>query len=113
MSDLTIEQFITARLDEDEAIAKVIPHGEWRNVIELGADLVLDSDNDMVTVTDDLRVNPHIARYDPARVLREIAAKRKALDRYLYDDDVVMWPVVCAIASVWSDHPDYQQEWAS
>jgi hypothetical protein len=118
---VTIEEFLRARLDEDEAAARAAasrPRGEsWGGVV----------DGTRYTV-----VAAHIARHDPARVQREIEAKRAILaehqrapkplpgmswypcrvctrDRYPQS-----WPcaTVRALAAVWSDHPDYQQEWA-
>jgi hypothetical protein len=73
----------------------------------------------------------HIVRHDPARVFREVAAKRAILQRYEIAgigaeatagtvlagasrlrmatlDDVLL-----ALASVWSDHPDYRPEWST
>ncbi|OXR46656.1 hypothetical protein B7C42_01630 [Nocardia cerradoensis] len=71
---MTIDEFITARLAEDEqAVA---------------------------------------GSSDPVRATREIAAKRVAVDWYLNDDEMVMGATIAAIAAIWSDHPDYQQEWA-
>lgn len=79
--------------------------------------------------TDD--VMAHAARHDPARVLREVAAKRAILQRYEIAgigaeatagtvlagasrlrmatlDDVLL-----ALASVWSDHESYRAEWST
>jgi hypothetical protein len=47
----------------------------------------------------------HIARHDPARVLRQCAALRLALE---------FWRGLTrlrTIAAIWSDHPDYRPEW--
>lgn len=90
----------------------------------------------------------HAARHDPARVLREVAAKRALLAVHLtraqrepdaplhvkadsaYRDpaclgcgldpigldmtgDIEECPVLLAVASVWSDHPDYLTEWGA
>lgn len=116
---MTIEEFIEARLVEDEDIAAGATRGPRRPdgwsedygqefVVVVGVrDGVPDC---VVRSTDESR---HIARHDPARVLRDIAAKRKALAWYLGDDENVMWPTIQMIAAIWSDHPDYQQEWAS
>lgn len=63
----------------------------------------------------------HIARNDPTRMLREAAAKRDVLA--LHDNGNVLdscsycheaWPcrTVRILAAVYSDHPDYRQEWA-
>ena len=55
----------------------------------------------------------HIARHDPARVLREVEAKRQILQ--LHDeeccavclDDVQGCPTYRALASIWCGHEDY------
>ena len=77
-----------------------------------------------------------IALHDPDRELREVAAKRARLalmietmdemDRLIADDDASIADQAMAIgrcraatvavkhdAAIWSDHPDYQQKWAS
>lgn len=80
-------------------------------------------------------VTEHVARHDPARVLREVAAKRAILD---YDVEppngfrtgntqvrgaeggtgraprvlTVIVSIVLDLAVVWSDHPDYDPAWA-
>lgn len=76
----------------------------------------------------------HIARHDPARELREVEAKRKRLalmneahaemDRLLADKHAGLPDQAMAVgraraatvavkhdAEVYSDHPDYRQEW--
>lgn len=64
----------------------------------------------------------HIVRHDPARVLREVAAKRRLLAEAsayspeLEHGDNGEWAfdlAVRALASVWSDHPDYRPEWSA
>ena len=102
--------FLTARLGEDEAAAKA-----W---LPLGN-------------PDDSNRN-HIARHDPARVLREVEAKRKILAEYtrvvelrksypegydpndyhgLYESGLE--EAVTHLAVVYSDHPDYREDWSS
>lgn len=70
-------------------------------------------------------VGAHIVRHDPARVLAECAAKRAIVElcaRHLYgelgvpkikDSEWMRWgdPILFALAAVYADHPDYQQEW--
>lgn len=68
--------------------------------------------------------------HDPARVSRQAAALQAVLDEhqpesgicgtcrhfdFRYDYDPVRWPcpTVRAVASIWSDHPDYRAEWAA
>jgi Family of unknown function (DUF6221) len=72
----------------------------------------------------------HIARYDPARVLREVEAKRMILARYedcvarQEDSDYPQGAardqareyedfVLPHLAAAWRDHPDWRQEWAA
>ena len=65
--------------------------------------------------------------FDPPRALREVAAKRLALDLYKefskksesLSGHIVspaiaeaLRAVIRADAAVWSDHPDYRPEWA-
>jgi hypothetical protein len=74
----------------------------------------------------------HIARHDPARVLAQCAAIRRAMAEHPEDDDGyctdnqdigVGWrlehgcgwlypcPTVRALASIWADHPDFDPAW--
>lgn len=89
---------------------------------------------------DDEEMAPFIARHDPGRVLREVGAKRAVIaihdpSRHPDDPSSVRWCPVCItgrhgypeewgddpypcltlrqLAAVWSDHPDYRQEWAA
>lgn len=127
--DLT--EFITARLDERERRAKAaladladdgltwdgFVQGRWKAS-------ALAADDDLFDYIDDC---------DPARVLREVEAKRRILDDYRItagacrrmtgpELDTPGYRAMCAgrdafrsacasLAKAWSDHPDYQ-EWA-
>ena len=65
----------------------------------------------------------HIVRHDPARVLRDVAASRRTVDRYerlaaemcasALDEDRawVLLPTLIDLASVHASHPDYREEW--
>jgi hypothetical protein len=53
--------WLRAALDEDERVARACPHKDWPQIGN-GAGAV------------------HIARWDPARVLAEVEAKRRILD---------------------------------
>jgi hypothetical protein len=59
----------------------------------------------------------HIARHDPARVLLGVQAKRAILGLWNAPDHLYggygecYGEVVHLLASEWSTHPDYQQEW--
>jgi hypothetical protein len=59
----------------------------------------------------------HIARHDPARALAECAAKREILANIGAGYSYTLTPnfithTTKALASVYTDHPDYRQEWA-
>ncbi|MFD9564369.1 DUF6221 family protein [Streptomyces sp. NPDC059994] len=74
---------------------------------------------------DGLFTAEHIVRHDPARVLREVEAKRRLLAvhrPYVDEPDQaclgcaggIMWrscPVWRALAAVYADRPGYRQEW--
>ena len=67
----------------------------------------------------------HIAHHDPARVLAECEAKRRIVelhdqelkvalrnrDASAFGGEVMHDLVLCALASVYADHPDYRDEW--
>jgi predicted NAD-dependent protein-ADP-ribosyltransferase YbiA (DUF1768 family) len=135
--------FLRARLDEDEALAREAPEGPWHigNAVDPtktcnvhtfpGARLVADGLNWLVA--------EHIARHNPARVLRDIEARRALLalhephqqpGRYSDVNDRATWMTCCSMCQVdmvqegdwpcetlrllalsYADHPDYRQEW--
>ncbi|MEV5571683.1 DUF6221 family protein [Spirillospora sp. NPDC052269] len=72
----------------------------------------------------------HVARHDPERVLREVAAKRRTLDRHSrsstangpklprgnrnhcrYDGKAWPCPDLLDLALPYADHPDYRPGW--
>ena len=119
---LTLTDFLRARLDEDEAVARKI-HAER---CETPADVVPDSMGRPMTPTCG-------CDWYVARVLAEVAAKRRIVElaeditdemvtraarhgdeygtgsyegqRQAYDD------ALRALASVHADHPDFREEW--
>lgn len=106
MSD--VAEFLKARLDEDEAMARAadVKQGdpEWFATHHLGGhtvrskrnsrptarvqDLAGDDERDLTGILDGRAVSEHIARHDPARVLREVEAKRAVLAFH------EQWPVL-------------------
>ena len=121
--------FLTARLDEDEAAAKASWPGPWDYETEVGgfgpvgcvlmpipqhkgARTGLTSFTPLGT--QDADTAAHIARHDPARVLREVAAKRAIIAQWEHSPvgSPVLTNALYQLAAVWSDHPDYRQEWA-
>jgi hypothetical protein len=127
---VTITEFLEARIAEDEAVARECEDSgrwsAWRH--EEGLEWWVSSENFGHVVTtgyvgnNDARPNAeHMARWDPARVLAECAAKRAILaecrpgtldDLDCSEDDqpAPMW-VARALAAVYSDHPDYDKDW--
>jgi hypothetical protein len=82
---VTITEFLTARLDEDEAVARAASPGPWHPNAELDEVLAMDG----ITVADGFALSgpqtrattEHIARHDPARVLADVEAKRRIVER--------------------------------
>ena len=144
MDDLAA--FYAARLGEADAVARAAggtgPEGQWaRNEDEVGTGYghLRDGDGDVVVYDEgapgDVEFD-HIARYDPACVLDDIAADRAILDLYqeqrgwdlpegVHDgrgddermrDEAVMEmleQVVKIRAARFAGHPDYRaEEWA-
>ena len=137
--------FLRARLDEDEAAANATTPGPWMAGAErahLVDNVVYGQSEWPDHIQQVCNVNyaqhkagnaTHIARHDPARALREVAAKRAILDGYevtrqRYDSREEMGDLaadrhragevfglkfaVQVLGAVYSDHPDYRQEWA-
>jgi Family of unknown function (DUF6221) len=90
---VTIVEFLRARLADDEAAAPyaISSLTDWGEFV----------------------------RYDPARVLREVAAKRAIIRLALSrrgappeESHVVIDEMVGALASVYADHPDFDPAWS-
>lgn len=148
--------FLTARLDEDEAAAQAchrlrqpVEGGEvWAvkdyvpsdpDAVQSGTWVVTgpDGGDGIGMMSSEYRAK-HIARHDPARVLREVAAKRRTLTRhsaapggeelamplycaahaFKHRDGTVTFPIqldACPdlrdLAEPYAWHPDYQESW--
>lgn len=119
MDDLTA--FLAARLDEDEAALGYVEPGPWTS-----SGPYVGSASGIIAQARHTETGAHIARHDPARVLREVEAKRAMLalhNAFSNPASLVeraLWPsireaLLCILrdaAAVYSDHPDYRQEWA-
>lgn len=139
-----IVAFLEARLAEEEAGANVAIQGTWE-VLELDGELSIRADQSAVhrPRTEFQHVSEHvydradadhIARWDPTRVLAEIAAKREIVRDYQIvlannaiekanGGDAVMIAardliakslrmVLRRLAAPFADHPDYDPVWA-
>ena len=122
MSDLVA--FLNARLDEDEATAKASVMPEWM-ISESGefgyivAAVGTETTGESIADAWQEDVAVHIARHDPARVLREVEAKRAMLaelTRWPFDyrpgcnDPIRLF--VHLLAAPYSDHPVWRAQWA-
>lgn len=128
--------FITTRLDEDERTARAVTgSGSWSAYLEGGDDgwaIETVPGGDPAAIIGDKAMTDHIARHDPARVLRELEAKRRVLRLYtnalsalehrsgfasqrnvIQDETCVeiLGEALRAIATAWVTHPDHRQEW--
>ena len=129
-----IVEFLEARIAEDEAVATYAsaesggPDWAVRDIPWEGIYHFATSDDPPGEVT---AVTHHMDIHDPARVLREVAAKRELLELHYdgnpgpgdihycgtchdyYKHDAEDWPceTVRVLASTFSDHPDFNEEW--
>lgn len=131
--------FLRERLDEDEQAASIIQVGgfhpptwsarpgrsrRWMEVV--GRSVMLGDPDDewcddgVIALVPDSRCEwAHIARHDPARVLREVAAKRRIIAECTPSSGVPALELAAALgalvlarlAETYSDHPDYRDEW--
>lgn len=144
MSDVDdLVTFLRARLDEDDAAARAASWDEWDSthwhthhraqydgrwaVIDAADDGVITSVDPQAS--DDPGVAAHIARHDPARVLREVEAKRQIMRVHNARDNwgtcigcprdaggsmhvgIDECPILRALALSYADHPDYREDW--
>jgi len=109
--------FLKARLDEDEAAANAAwgVEWDWRYIARPFGE------------RPSIAHTVHIARHDPARVLREVEARRGIIREHeirdgrcrvctaIHDGRATRFrapcPTLLFLAAVFSDHPDYRQEW--
>ncbi|MCG0069713.1 hypothetical protein CFC35_05650 [Streptomyces sp. FBKL.4005] len=125
-------EFLRARLAEDERAARQATEGPWTAEVsgETGHCVIpsdAQSTREYVARTQLYAAAfdaEHIARHDPARVLREIEAKRRLLNEYtkVATNDVneveyahgwanALGEAVRLLALPYADHPNYRKEW--
>jgi hypothetical protein len=122
---LSIVDFLNARLVEDEAAALAADGTRWGQRDRTQPYVIHDVDaykpglgnSGRIIAAESLGTRDHIARHDPARVLREVAAKRALLDVYeiaeqthdiLGDGFIALDRAIRALAAV---YPDCPEEW--
>lgn len=137
MDDLM--QWLGAQLDEDERVAKAANAGPWSVNDETYAETIYAADGtDVVaggrwggeaSVFNDTEDALHIVRHDPARVLREVEAKRRILAEVVpemnrMDDQLETefgtpsnpepyesGKLLRLLALPYADRPGYRDEW--
>lgn len=117
-------EFLRIRLDEDEQYAAESIGREWELLTAFRFSDPADKGEihlgeDRYVATPNVETARHIALHDPARVLREVEGKREIIEDcegtilgYVHAEtrDRAVG-VLRNLASIWSDHPDYQEEW--
>lgn len=121
---MTLEEFIAARLDEDERIALEANGGRPWHAIDLAEEGIGiydgedDGDPDAGYSYSPPRTSEtrHITRHDPARVLRQAPVLRAVVElikgmpsvtQQIEAENAVLYP----LAAIWDKHPDYRAEW--
>ncbi|WP_141582426.1 DUF6221 family protein [Actinomadura sp. WMMA1423] len=127
---MDLVEFLRARLDRDEQIARACSESPWKaspsgtvstDTVGTGTDgpaYVATAENDAYA--------EHIARHDPPRALAEVAAKRRIVDDYekqawilgqghrtpeLDAAQSVRETVLRLLVLTYAHHPAYQEEW--
>ena len=133
---MDLVEFLRARIDEDEQVAGGALGGPWIAGFEQErlVDTVIYGQSTWpghlgqvcnVDYSHEKRGSAeHIARWDPARVLAEVAAKRALLDAHgvlghlpcdAHDGatcETEHCAIVLMLALPYADHSDYQQDWS-
>lgn len=114
--NLTLANFLTARLDEDERVARLA-----RNPLIGGYPDYRTYDDDSTRAADEF-----LDRFEPDRALAEVEAKRRLLDYHTFGmgyvehgaDDETSHAAYRAgletlrfLALPYADHPDYNPDW--
>ncbi|MVU78215.1 hypothetical protein GPX89_13290 [Nocardia sp. ET3-3] len=125
---MTIEEFIEARIAEDERVARKAgeqPGPIWDHALRESYPGIytheIDCEEEVFARVDYEPTADHIVSHDPARVLRQCAAMRSALETFETFGEAAELPtigwiglrngVIRSLAAIWSDHPDYRDDW--
>jgi len=119
---MTLVEFLEARLAEDELMAITAMDGaaDWHAFYAYRD--VKDGDGHYVVLADGqyptIEQAAHIARHDPARILRQCEAARVVIAEFLRLEATGDLPGLAVaetalrqLASAHSDHPDYDWTW--
>jgi hypothetical protein len=130
----SLPEWLTVQLNEDERIARAATPGPWEQsgIGEYGWGVSFSRPGDGIEADDSDQGRAdaeHIAEHDPARVLREIDAKRKTValcvpplvdvtgpgdtERSFVPGEGPPWglDVLKLLALPYADRPGYREEW--
>lgn len=108
----TLTDFLLARLAEDEATAIAAQCEPVYGVGNYGDTSAEEVIGMALNEGVDGPGIDHYRRWSPARVLAEVAAKRKILEDATAVPTTSMRHVLRVLASVYRDHPAFREEWA-
>jgi hypothetical protein len=119
---MTLVEFLEARVVEDEMMAIAATDGaaDWHALYAYRD--IKDGEGHYVVIADGLYPTvaqaAHIARHDPARILRQCEAIRLAIAEFLRLDALgdlagrsAAESALRHLGAVHADHPDYDQGW--
>lgn len=96
---MTITEFLLARIDEDEKVARQVRPIEYLTT------------RDRSTLMGGEERGYGFVQAKSGRVLAECEAKRRLVEQWgqfeTYNGD----DLLCVLAAVYADHPDYRPEW--
>jgi hypothetical protein len=122
---MDVVEFLRARLDRDEQMARACSGVPWKAT----PSGTIDTDTEepaFVAKAENEAYAEHIARHHPARTLAEVASRRQMLDDYekqswildqghrtpeLEAAQAVRETVLRLLALTYAAHPAYQEEW--
>jgi hypothetical protein len=100
-------QWLGAQLDEDEATARNV-ESSWRQIGETGVIVASDGQYAEECANGNWAgIAEHIVRHDPARVLREIDAKRQLLALHTELEDSQEMQTYCSTCDTTGKYPEY------
>jgi hypothetical protein len=131
---MTITEFLTARLDEDEAVARACGDAPWELLpearqVNVAAEAIRNEKwkygrMGYVASFEHVENARHVALHDPARVLADVAAKRAIVAAWAAADaaagpypgtdagvEMGLFEAIHHLASVYADHLDWREEW--
>lgn len=138
---MNVDQFLLARLDEDEQVARAIDSKQldsgWSaryNQFGLANTPPGWYITPHIGLAYEEESARHIARFNPGRVLSEIEAKRRLVEKFRVNDcgwggltspvhwdelpnaragaNYALWDVLRVLCIAYSDHPDFVPAWA-